>query len=67
MNNQEALLLPKSHKFQKEGFCGSSGYVEVIIYSFRLSMKIIHLFSVIKFTTENASVPNFLKKINFGI
>ena len=67
MNNQEVLLLPKDHQFHKEGFCGSSGYVEVGHVLFRLFMRIILLFLVMKFITGSALMPNSLKKTNYGI
>ena len=31
LGEQEALLLPKRHSFHREGFCGSTGYVEVLL------------------------------------
>lgn len=30
LGEQEVLLLPKRHSFHREGFCGSTGYVEVL-------------------------------------
>lgn len=62
----ESLLLPKRHSFNKQGFCGLSGVVDVRTDSFRYSTKTILFCFLTKSITENVLELNFLKKTNFG-
>lgn len=66
IGRQEALLLPISHSFTKEGFCGLSGTVDVSPFSFRSHTRIILSYFQMKSTTGNAWEPNFSKKTSFG-
>lgn len=43
-NDAENFLLPESYEFEKEGFCGSTGFVTVSSCLFRSSLIIFHLF-----------------------
>jgi hypothetical protein len=66
VGRQEALLLPLSHSFAKEGFCGLSGTADVPLSSCRSSMKTTPSFFPTKSTTENVWAQSSSKKTNSG-
>ena len=66
LGEQDTLLLPKRHSFQREGFCGSTGYVEVLSQLSSSSTRTIRSSSAMRSTIENASAPNTSNKTNSG-
>ena len=67
VGQSEGLLLPKKHNFQKEGFCGMSGVVEVHLLALRSTTKSTPSSSPTKSTTGSAWAPSSSSKTNSGI